>query len=126
MAGGYVPSDRAEGLDAELALRMMTRGASGWYAVPGRAPAHAASVAGAGARARRATPERRAAFREQAGRFTLPPETILIRRMHALVAVVLSRLRASADWGAIAAEYLHGEPPATELGRAEAEFLHGR
>ena len=46
--------------------------------------------------------------------------------MHALVAVVLGRLRASADWGAIAAEYLHGEPPATELGRAEAEFLHGR
>jgi hypothetical protein len=58
--------------------------------------------------------------REQAGRFTLPPETMLIRRMHALVAIVLSRLRASADWGAIAAEYLHGEPPATALGHAEA------
>ena len=43
--------------------------------------------------------------------------------MHMLVAVVLSRLRASGDWGAIAAEYLHGEPPATALGRAEAEFL---
>jgi len=39
------------------------------------------------------------------------------------VAVVLSRLRASADWGAIAAEHLHGEPPATALGRAEAEFF---
>ena len=45
---------------------------------------------------------------------------MLIRRMQALVAVVLSRLRASADWGAIAAEYLHGEPPATALGQAEA------
>ena len=42
--------------------------------------------------------------------------------MHVLVAIVLSRLRATADWGAIAAEYLHGEPPATELGRAEADF----
>ena len=32
--GGYVPGDRAEGLDAELALAM-TRGAISWYAVPG-------------------------------------------------------------------------------------------
>ena len=40
VAGGYVPSDRAEGLDDELALRMMSE-ALGWYAVPGRAPAHA-------------------------------------------------------------------------------------
>jgi len=93
-----------------------------WYAVPGE---------------RRLSPERRgrpqrddgiedaarrAALREQAGRFTLPAETILIRRMHALVAVVLSRLRACGDWGAIAAEYLHGEPPATALGRAEADW----
>jgi hypothetical protein len=45
--------------------------------------------------------------------------------MHVLVAVVLSRLRASGDWGAIAAEYLHGERPATELGRAEADALSG-
>jgi len=66
--------------------------------------------------------ERKAALEEQAGRFSLPPETILIRRMHVLVAIVLSRLRATADWGAIAAEYLHGEPRATELGRAEADF----
>src|ERR1043166_8772981 len=51
------------------------------------------------------TPERHAAFREQAARFVLPAETMLIRRMHALVAVVLRRLRANADWGAIAAEY---------------------
>ena len=52
----------------------------------------------------------------------MPAETILIRRMHVLVATVLSRLRASGDWGAIAGEYLHGDPPATALGRAEAEF----
>jgi hypothetical protein len=48
---------------------------------------------------------------------------MLIRRMQALVGVVLSRLRANADWGAIAAEYLHGESPATPLGQAEAEFF---
>jgi hypothetical protein len=46
--------------------------------------------------------------------------------MHGIVAVVLGQLRAGADWGAIAAEYLHGEPPATPLGQAEAEFLAQR
>ena len=58
--------------------------------------------------------------------FTLPPESILIRRMHGIVAVVLEQLRAGADWGAIAAEYMHGASPATPLGRAEADFLARR
>jgi hypothetical protein len=64
----------------------------------------------------------------QVNQFTLPPESILIRRMHGIVAVVLEQLRAGADWGAIAAEYLHGEPPVTPLGHAEADFFarHGR
>ena len=109
VAGGYV-SD----VDGEAALNMI-RPAIRWYAIPG---VHALEQR----RGRERDPEGEAAFREQAGRFTLPPETMLIRRMHVLVAIVLMRLRASADWGAIAAEYLHGEPPATALGRAEAEF----
>ena len=46
--------------------------------------------------------------------------------MHGIVAIVLSQLRAGADWGAIAAEYLHGAPPATTLGQAEAEFFARR
>jgi hypothetical protein len=48
--------------------------------------------------------------------------------MHGIVAVVLANLGAGADWGAIAAEYLHGEPTSTPLGRAEAAFFdrHGR
>ena len=109
-AGGYVRD-----ADGELALKMI-RPAIRWYATPG-------VRALADERRRERDPidaESEAAFREQAGRFTLPPETMLIRRMHALVAIVLTRLRASADWGAIAAEYLHGEPPATPLGEAEA------
>jgi hypothetical protein len=36
------------------------------------------------------------------------------------------QLRAGADWGAIAAEYLHGAPPATPLGQAEADFFERR
>jgi hypothetical protein len=70
--------------------------------------------------------ERRAEVKDQLGHFTLPPETILIRRMHAIVGVVLAQLRAGANWGAIAAEYLHGEPPATPLGEAEAEYFMRR
>ncbi len=119
-AGGYVL--RAGGLDADLALTM-TRSAIRWYAVPGEDWLSARPGPRRRPEGGAEDPERQAAFREQAGRFTLPPETILIRRMHALVAVVLSRLRASADWGAIAAEYLHGEPLATALGSAEAAFL---
>ena len=65
-------------------------------------------------------------MRVQLNQFTLPPEAILIRRMHGIVAVVLGQLRAGADWGAIAAEYLHGEPPSTPLGEAEAAFFTRR
>jgi hypothetical protein len=43
--------------------------------------------------------------------------------MHMIVGVVLGQLRAGADWGTIAAEYLHGEPAATPLGEAEAEYF---
>jgi hypothetical protein len=46
--------------------------------------------------------------------------------MHAIVAVVLQQLRAGADWGAVAAEYLHEDPPATPLGQAEADFIARR
>ena len=62
-------------------------------------------------------------MRMQVNQFTLPPEAILIRRMNGIVAVVLGQLRAGANWGAIAAEYLHDEAPATPLGKAEAEFV---
>jgi hypothetical protein len=51
---------------------------------------------------------------------------MLIRRMHGIVAVVMGQLRAGANWAAIAAEYLHGAPPATALGEAEAEFFASR
>ena len=46
--------------------------------------------------------------------------------MHGVVAIVLTQLRAGADWGAIAAEYLHAASPATPLGSAEAGFFSER
>ena len=123
IAGGYLPADRAEVVDADFALALMRR-ATSWYAVPkfrrfdsdDGDPRHRERPAG----------EDRAATKNQVNQFTLPPDAILIRRMHGVVGIVLQTLRAGADWGAIAGEYLHGEPAATDLGRAEADFFAGR
>jgi predicted unusual protein kinase regulating ubiquinone biosynthesis (AarF/ABC1/UbiB family) len=124
IAGGYLPADRGDAVDAELALRLM-RGVTRWYAVPGER--RFSSDNGHRGRHReereRPAPEQQAAIRSQVNQFTFPPDAILMRRMHALVAIVLLQLRAGGDWGAIAAEYLHGAPPATQLGVAEAAFV---
>jgi predicted unusual protein kinase regulating ubiquinone biosynthesis (AarF/ABC1/UbiB family) len=120
IGGGYLPADRADSVDAEFALRLMRR-AIKWYAVPGERR----FTAGHERRTRdreRPDSEQRAAARVQVNQFTLPPDAVLIRRMHGMVVIVLQNLRAGADWGAIAAEYLHGAPPATPLGEAEAAF----
>jgi predicted unusual protein kinase regulating ubiquinone biosynthesis (AarF/ABC1/UbiB family) len=122
-AGGYLPASRADAVDAEFVLGLM-RMAIKWYAVPGER--RFSPVSRRDRDRERLEPEERAAMRMQVNQFTLPPDAILIRRMHGIVAVVLGQLRASADWGAIAAEYLHGDAPATPLGRAEAQFLAQR
>jgi predicted unusual protein kinase regulating ubiquinone biosynthesis (AarF/ABC1/UbiB family) len=126
VAGDYLPSSRADAVDADFALSLM-RNAIRWYAVPGERR-FSPEDARRGRDGERPDDEQRAAMRMQVNQFTLPPESILIRRMHGIVAVVLDQLRAGANWGAIAAEYLHGEPPATPLGQAEADFFarHGR
>jgi predicted unusual protein kinase regulating ubiquinone biosynthesis (AarF/ABC1/UbiB family) len=120
-AGGYLPADRADAVEAEFALRLMRR-ATSWYAVPG----HRRFSEGDEGDRERPDADERAAIKHQINQFDLPPQAILIRRMHGLVAIVLHNLRAGADWGSIAAEYLHGEPPTTELGRLEAEFFRRR
>jgi predicted unusual protein kinase regulating ubiquinone biosynthesis (AarF/ABC1/UbiB family) len=123
-AGGYLPDSRADAVDAHRALALM-RMAITWYAVPGERR-FSPEDARRGRDRERPDSEQRAAMKAQVNRFTLPPDSLLIRRMHGIVAVVLEQLRAGADWGAIAAEYLYGGPPATPLGHAEAEFLTRR
>lgn len=124
VAGAYLSSDGAEQVDDRLALKLI-RQATRWYAVPGMRRF-------SGDRGRRgeerpsAEVERQNELKGQVSQFTLPPETILIRRMHVIVAAVLGQLRAGADWGAIAAEYLYGEPPATPLGEIEAKYFAQR
>jgi predicted unusual protein kinase regulating ubiquinone biosynthesis (AarF/ABC1/UbiB family) len=124
VAGGYLPADRAGSVDAGFALRLL-RHAIKWYAVPGKRRFSTNREQ----RGRDREPpgeEERGQIKDQVNQFTLPPESVLIRRMHAMVAIVLHNLRAGGDWGGIAAEYLHGEPPATPLGQAEADFLARR
>ena len=126
VAGGYLPASRADAVDAAFALRLM-RSAMKWYAVPGER--RFSPDRGHRSREReRPDEQQREAFKTQVNQFTVPPEAILIRRMHGIVAIVLMQLRAGADWGAIAAEYLHGAVPATALGQAESDFCsrHGR
>jgi hypothetical protein len=101
------------------------RRATRWYAVPGDRR-FSGEQRGRGRERRAPDEKRQAEVKDQLSQFTLPAETILIRRLHAIVGVVLGQLRAGADWGAIAAEYLHGEPPATPLGEAEAEYFTRR
>ena len=120
LAGGYLPAGRADAVQADFALGLMQM-AIRWYAVPGYRRFSPDEDRPDAAREPR-TSEERAAARAQVNQFALPAEAILIRRMHGIVSVVLRQLRAGADWGAIAAEYLHGEPAATELGSMEAEF----
>jgi predicted unusual protein kinase regulating ubiquinone biosynthesis (AarF/ABC1/UbiB family) len=124
IAGGYLPAARADVVDAETALRLM-RTAIKWYSAPGwrRFSPHGA---GRPPRPDAPDPARRAAIKDQVDQFTLPPDAVLLRRMHGIVAVVLQQLHAGGDWGAIAAEYLHGAPPASPLGEAEAAFLNAR
>jgi predicted unusual protein kinase regulating ubiquinone biosynthesis (AarF/ABC1/UbiB family) len=51
-----------------------------------------------------------------------PADHIFGRRMELLTLAVISQLRAQGNFHRIAREWFYGDPPATELGRQEAEF----
>jgi hypothetical protein len=53
------------------------------------------------------------------------PEHLFGRRMEMLTLAVLGQLHARANWHRIAREWMYDDPPATELGRQEAEFFEG-
>ena len=56
-------------------------------------------------------------------RMSMPPPTLLLRRMEVSVLALLGALHAGADWGAIAAEYHSGAPASTALGREDRTFF---
>jgi hypothetical protein len=49
-------------------------------------------------------------------------EHLFGRRMEMLTLAVLAQLHARANWHRIAREWIYGDQPVTELGRAEADF----
>jgi predicted unusual protein kinase regulating ubiquinone biosynthesis (AarF/ABC1/UbiB family) len=63
---------------------------------------------------------------EEMRRQTIPPQALLLRRMEGLLFSVLGELRAGADWGTLALEYIADELPSTEHGRVEADWLAAR
>jgi len=52
-----------------------------------------------------------------------PPDHLFGRRMEVLTLAVLAQLRARGNFHRIAREWFYDDPPATELGRQEAEFF---
>jgi len=54
-----------------------------------------------------------------------PPDHIFGRRMEVLTFAVISQLYSRGNFHRIAREWFYGDPPATELGQAEAEFYAG-
>jgi predicted unusual protein kinase regulating ubiquinone biosynthesis (AarF/ABC1/UbiB family) len=52
-----------------------------------------------------------------------PPDHIFGRRMEVLTMAVIAQLHARGNFHRIAREWFYGDPPATELGRQEAEFF---
>jgi predicted unusual protein kinase regulating ubiquinone biosynthesis (AarF/ABC1/UbiB family) len=57
---------------------------------------------------------------------TLPADHLFGRRVEMLTLAVLSQLRARGNWHRIAREWMYGDPPQTDLGRAEADFYARR
>jgi predicted unusual protein kinase regulating ubiquinone biosynthesis (AarF/ABC1/UbiB family) len=115
---GYLPEPNA--FEPERLLAQL-RTAGEWYFVPGFRRLDPDYVR----RAMQVGSSPRSPFIEEMRRQTVPPEALLIRRMESLLFSVLGELRAGADWGALAQEYIAGQPPATALGRSEAEHLAG-
>ena len=56
----------------------------------------------------------------------LPASQIVAARAYVLVLAILGQLEATNNWSRIAREVIYDEPPVTELGRAEAEWLAAR
>ncbi len=63
---------------------------------------------------------------EHMRRQTLPPQALLLRRMEGLLFSVLGELRAGADWGLLAREYIDEAPPSTAIGLQDRAFWSRR
>jgi len=116
---GYLPEP--DGFDPTLLLEQLQAGAR-WIFEPGF---------------RRLTPDvarelldtggsHRAEYFELMRQQTIPPPSLLMRRMEALLLVASADLGAGADWGAITREYLFAAEPSSDLGKSDAEYWSSR
>jgi predicted unusual protein kinase regulating ubiquinone biosynthesis (AarF/ABC1/UbiB family) len=64
----------------------------------------------------------RSAYFGQLRHESAPPDHIFGRRMEVLTLAVIAQLYARGNFHRIAREWFYGDPPATELGRQEADF----
>jgi predicted unusual protein kinase regulating ubiquinone biosynthesis (AarF/ABC1/UbiB family) len=112
---GYLPDPGSFDAD-RLYDQIATAGA--WFFVPGfrrldpEYVRHTMEVSGSP----------RSPYFDEMRRQTLPPQALLLRRMEGLLFSVLGELRAGADWGLLAREYIAGDPPHTALGEEDARF----
>lgn len=74
----------------------------------------------------RSTTHPRSPYLEVLRPLNLPPDYLLLNRIHWGINSVLGRLRATNDWRAIRAEFTHGAAPATELGEADQKWWANR
>src|SRR4051794_38985070 len=68
----------------------------------------------------------RSRYFEQMRHENLPAEHLFGRRLETLTLAVIGQLRAKANWHRIMREWAYDDPPATELGEAEAEYFATR
>jgi predicted unusual protein kinase regulating ubiquinone biosynthesis (AarF/ABC1/UbiB family) len=68
----------------------------------------------------------RSPYFEEMRQQTIPPQALLLRRMEGLIFSVLGELRAGADWGTLALEYIADQPPSTPLGEQDAAHWAAR
>ena len=61
-------------------------------------------------------------FGEVIRQLNMPPSYVILDRVVWGVSALLGRLGAHGNFRALLAEYRKGDPPSTELGRAEAEW----
>jgi predicted unusual protein kinase regulating ubiquinone biosynthesis (AarF/ABC1/UbiB family) len=119
-AFGYFDSDDPK-VPAEMVLQHI-RAVSGWYLEPGVTRLDREYAA----RVMIDFGDPRSDYWGISRRLTVPRDTMLLLRMEALTVNVLAQLNVAADWNAIVREILFGDPPATELGEADADFWAGR
>ena len=108
-------------LDAERLLEHM-RAVGGWYIEDREIEISAKLVM----KIIESTNDPRSEYYDLMRREAMPADELMGRRMEIGVVAVLGQLRAKRNWHRIMREWIYGDDPVTDLGRAEAQFYGQR